>query len=968
MPDINMDVLKKIILITFIGVFSFCSTSAQSEIRDTLHSKIQDGEIIFGKLPNGLSYYIKPLSTPQDKMHLLFYVKAGFNHEETHQMDFSHAIEHLAFDGSLHFPKGISNNVELMNMLKMNDRDLGGTTGFDMTRFIFNAPPDNPEAVRVGLQWFKDIANNLKLSDKDIAKERGILRQEFIYSKGESLIDKYKMISSLFPCKKDYSYFFDHNKNFSQDSLRSFYNQWYRPDLMAVVIVGNLEEPEAMERQIEQVFASLPLNPKKINVRNCDSIFFNRPPQFVIESSQRRSLKAETPGKVTFDFFIRQPSLQEEIYSKEGMTNLLAFQLLVQIIDGRFKELTRKYNPSIEANAIDANKNLSLPQGIKISITTEKNKEMRDLKETFEVLHQLEKFGVSQQELNNVKREWLEIAQSGNPPGPKYWMDEIGKHFIKNEILIPDKQSFLTKWVEGISLEDYNSIILPFLAKRPEDIGVIVPQGHTALQYKESKVRGWIQKAFEQRVIPYYMPQVPVALMDSLQRNNLPKKAYLDKGKTKFGASELVLENGVKVILMPFEPAAGIYKDKVLINAINLKGASAYPAKDFFSAINAGSIIQNAGVGQYDKFMVERFLAATEINNVRPFIGYKESGINGISGVEDLEKMMGLIYLYFTEPRINRKAFKDWKTNQIKQYENPSYNLITTDFRNAIKDLTKDNYLPLVLGDRQLNGTKAYKGLRHTDAKNGLSIYKHIFGNARDFTFIISGDFNLKSVLPIVQKYLGNLPNTQLATVANRAKPVETVLPPGPATHQIAKPIYDMKGSNYALTYIKPTARNEDWKNHLKVEILATLSNLLVQSLRYEKGYSLYNFGVYGKFNKDMQRVEIIFELQGEPHELEQIREECKKIVENIKNGEIRQEFFDQALKKALHSNSTKLLRNHRNMKKRLYEFYRYNESWLDPVEIENYLKSLRMADIIKSSREIYKEDYQYEFVMGSNF
>lgn len=965
MQVINRTGLIRIIILLITGFFSFSLAAAQSEMEETENPETMDSKMRHGKLPNGLTYYIKPLSQLQDKVNLLFYVKAGLNQEEEDQMDLSHAVEHLAFGASSNFPLGVSNNVELLNKMNMSDRDIAGTTGFSSTRYIFNAPPNHPEAINLGLQWFKDIATGLKLNDADIEKERGVLRQEFIYGDSDVANVQLKLISKLFPCRKDYTNFFSHNQTFTPSSLRQFYQQWYRPDLMSVVIVGNIKNPDAMVRQISKEFSDIGSQQKVLKNKDCDRMYYNRPPQFVRVERKPDTLNPYTSGTVEINYFIRQPAFQKARSTKEGIKQLLALQLLIQIIDDRFEEMAKTYNSSYKASCIDPSAHESLPQAIKISITSKNNSEKRASQETFKFLHQLEKFGVTQQEWDKVKKAWIKVVGNSSPSNSQYWLKEIGKNFEEGEILFPEKQRYLKNWLYQLTVEDFNRMIPSFLSNEPDDIGIIAPTGHKALKLTNNEIRLWLRGAYNLPIKPYVVPQIPNTLMDPLMRAKLSIKAFKNKGVTEFGARELILENGVKVVLMAFKPTPGIYDDRIMVTAINPNGAYNFLRKDFYSAINAADIICNTGIGNFDKFTIERYVSESGIEHIRPYISYKESGINGISKLDGLENMLELVFLYFKDPKITETAFEDWKNNQNFQYQNPSYNLSSTDFKNTIKALTMDNYLPLVLGGRQLSGSKANKGLNDINLNKAYNIYQELFGNAQNFTFLISGDFDMDSVIPLVQKYLGNLTSQNISKISSLEKN-ETSLISGPIFYKFISPGYDMKSIHYALTFIKPLDTNEDWRDHIKTEILSGMTHQLSQGLRYDQGISLYNFGVYGDFNKDLQRSEIIFNIQCESDELEIIRQECKKIIEDIKKGRVNSDVFEQAIKRSLNLFNKSNLDLHRNMKKRLYEHYRYQESWIDSTEIVNYIKTLKIEDIVKYSQEIYIEELQYEFVMGN--
>src|SRR5690606_35888974 len=243
---------KKIINKIFInvGLTFFLNFSILSAQMITKENQIPlDPSIRHGQLANGFTYFIKNLEIPSKKINMHLYVKTGNIHQKQNQLNFAHALEHLAFKCAPNFPENLLNNPELLIQYDMEKRDVFGYTRTMYTSYNFNIPRHNFDAMRTGLLWFRDISN-LQLTNEKIETERGPLRQEAIYKLGSKIqrwYTKSNMESQLFPFKLDYSDFFDHNQNFSSDSLKAFYKKWYRPDQMALVIVGNINNIDVIE-------------------------------------------------------------------------------------------------------------------------------------------------------------------------------------------------------------------------------------------------------------------------------------------------------------------------------------------------------------------------------------------------------------------------------------------------------------------------------------------------------------------------------------------------------------------------------------------------------------------------------------------------------------------------------------------------------------------------------------------------
>ena len=629
--------------------------------------------------------------------------------------------------------------------------------------------------------------------------------------------------------------------------------------------------------------------------------------------------------------------------------------------------MEENYNQFYRIGASDVRKYGGLPLSLKISISAGNDSEKQALQETSEVLHQIRKYGATKEEWDETKRAWIKSLEDKNLSSPNYWSEQIEKHFVDGEVLLAGEQDHLKEWLNETSLTEFNKLIKQFLPRTPDDIGIIAPTGHKVLHYSEKEVRSWINGAFKKQVSPYVPPQVPLEVMALEQRSGLKKKDVVDRQIAGFGAEELSLENGVKVVLMPYKPSPGLQENTIMLHGFRKQGASMYPEKKFFSAYNAPSIVRNAGIGGMDKFQLGRFLNSTNGLQVVPYIVYEESGIHGKAGQANLEHLFQLIYLYFVSPQKSEEAFEDWKKIKVENYENSRGGVVAADFDNAIRDLTQNKFLTPVFGRRTLKGTKAFSSVEQTEFTTAYNIYLDLFGNPGEFTFIVSGNFDKDAVRPLIQKYLGNLPERHTLSSGKETQEASNRLPEGPQFFRVPIPYYEIKSTNYALYFVRKEGKSPSWRERMKVEILAEMTSLKSRELRFDKGFSLYNFGVRGGFNRDLNRNEIILRTEAQPEEFPLIRQASYEMIADFKAGNISMDIYDQAVNKVLQTYGRSSMEKHYNMQERLYAYYRYDEPWLDPEEIEKFIESLRYKDIIETARAFYQDQYMYEFVMGED-
>src|SRR5690606_14795183 len=379
-------------------------------------------------------------------------------------------------------------------------------------------------------------------------------------------------------------------------------------------------------------------------------------------------------------------------------------------------------------------------------------------------------------------------------------------------------------------------------------------------------------------VIPYKLPEIPKLLMSNEKIANLKKNKYVDKGIGKSGARELLLTNGVKIILKPNDD---ISPSKIKLHGFSPNGALCFPNRNQSSAINASNVVRNTGVGKMDKFTLKRFLSNTSVR-VSPYTGFMETGIVGSTDFEDIEKMFQLIYLYFTSPRKNKVAYNDWKLREQNAYLNPTYGLIPADFSNSIRKVTGNNFLSRgpVSFTRALMGTERFESIKKTNLDMAYKAYNKLYGNIKDFTFIITGDFTFDSIIPLTQKYLGNLPNVSKLSECTSGDVNSNPLPLGPIYKEILPfEYYTMKNVSYASRFISKAENPGDWKEQIKIDVLGKIIGKLGWNLRFNKGYNIYLITAFGKYNMDMQRYELGFNLSCSNEELALLREECKQKI-----------------------------------------------------------------------------------------
>ena len=920
-----------------------------------------------GQLPNGFTYFIKPLSTPNNKLHLRLYHKAGQNQESYRERGFTHALEHLAFKSTRNFPHGLEKD-SIVRKMNMGVYDFSGLNGTLSTEFIFDAPQNSEEILETGLAWFKDITTNLTLSKKDIDDVRGELRQEFVLRMGENgneVSAEIELLSKLFPCVEDYKDYLEHLSTFNPEELRQFYRDWYRPELMALSVVGEIKDIDQLEKKIKEIFSSFTSQGFSKALKNCEDEYFEQPSKFVIVERNAKSFQDKLLDQVELYTIFRNP----EVFKNSGMRvdqrQLIITELLASVINSRLKEITSEYC-SFTAGVHDWYNLSGLPPTLTISTTVDNELEKESFQKVFQILNQINVFGITESEFSEMKAKHNNYLLYKKEKDAQSWNSSFNRHFVWNEALPSDGEDDLLQWLSDYDLSDFNRFAQQFLSKQPEDLAIIAPKGHPALLYTETDIRSWIEEVQETSTPRYLPPKTPENLLSPNQIKKLDNIGFKNFKARATGATEIILDNGIKVVLKKTGPPSKSNLANIYIRGFTKKGASSFSVDMYSSAINAPGIVINAGVNDLSKFEINRFLAdhSLLLSSVTPYIDYDEAGIEAKGSFEQLETIFQMIYLYFVKPNKSKEAFDDWKLQQLRQYQSPSANLTKTDFLNNAKDYLKDYTLPVLLGAGRPEGTEAFESILETDMNKAYSIYKTLFGNANQFTFLISGQFEYDFIIPLIQKYLGNLPNRKDLIKTGSCNKVEEI-EPGPVLKKFPAPeYYEIKNTVYGIWYVLKAKEPTDWKEQLRIEALGGVLNNKVWALRIKKGYSLYSLGAAGENNTHMQRFEVKSIIEPAPEELEAIRQEYRQMVSEIKNGDISDYEFSQGLDWVKFMHSVQWLSQPRIVNQRLYNHYKYDYPWIEPEEEEEFVNSLNIKDIIKVGNKIFKEENLYEFIM----
>lgn len=806
---------KSLVILCTFGMLSMTSISASAQGLSTQKVPL-DPSVKTGKLKNGITYYIKKNAEPKNRAELRLIVKAGSVLETDAQQGLAHFMEHMNFNGTTNFPKN-----ELVNFLQKTGvrfgADLNAYTGFDETVYMLPIPTDSAGLLEKGIQVLDDWAHGALLDPAEIEKERGVVLEESRMGRGaqQRMRDKYlKMIlnnsryAERLPIGKDSVL-----KSFKPETIKSFYKDWYRPDLMAVVAVGDFDVAK-VEAMIAQKFGGIPVtpNPKK-------RVEYNIP----LDGNTNVAIVTdpEYPQNV-IQLIYKQPNSKEK--SLQDVRNNIAQALYNAMMGQRMQELTQKANPPFLFGSsnygdflgnLDAYTSIALakdPSSIETALTALLEENAR-----------VQKFGFTAPELDRAKKDFMNsIEQAFKEKDKTKSANHVGEyvdHFLhqKPYMGIEAYYAFLQKHIDGVKLEEVNGLAKKYITDKNRAVVIMGPEKAKDALPTEARIRTMLAETGKN--VTAYVDDV----LDSPLLATEPKAGKITAEKTneKLGITELTLSNGVKVLLKPTD----FKNDEILIQATGKGGFSLFPGERE-SGVFTSYMIQSGGVGPYNQTQLQKFLAGKTVSG-GPYVTELKEGVEGSTSPKDLETTLQLMYAYFTEPRKDKEVVSGMLSNQKSYLENMRKTLtpdkVYSDSLNAVLTSNNPDRRPLTP-----------ESIDKVSLDRAVEIYKNRFADASDFVFTFVGAFKVDAIKPLLEKYIGGLPSTDRDDTYKHPN----IFPP---KGRIEKTIYKGLEPKSKVTLVTSGEYDYSPENNIQIEALQEVLQIkLIEALREEES------GVYG--------------------------------------------------------------------------------------------------------------------------
>ncbi len=827
----------------------------------------QDPKVSKGILENGMTYYVRSNENPKNRAELFLVVKAGSVDEDDDQQGLAHFCEHMSFNGTKNFPKH-----ELINYFESIGMEFGpeinAYTSFDETVYMLKVPLDSAEFMEKGLQVLYDWACQNTDSDEEINNERGVILEEL---RGRKSADE-RMRKEWWPVFLHKSKYADRYvsgkpeiiENCSPEALRRYRKDWYRPDLQAVIVVGDFNQEE-MVKKVKEKFSSIPAVKKPREKKYFEIPDHNETLVKIVTDKE-----AQVPVSYLFYKHPLEKSKTVGDYREsivEGLIN--------GMINNRLSEKTQLADPPFIMGQ-SAYSELIGPKSAYLSIVVSQGDRIETgIKAVLIENERVLKFGFTETELERQKKAMLnsieKVYNERNNQKSINYAEEYKRNFLLTEEPFPGIErefEYYKSFMPGISVDEVNALVKKWVTDNNRVVIITAPENEKTTVPTEDQILALLGEEKNTPIEPYKDAVSDVPLVEYEPSGS---KVITEKNIENVDAVEWTLENGATVVVK----STDFKEDEILFNAWSLGGNSLYNSEDEISAGLATDVLTMSGIAGFDKITLDKMLAG-KVFRVSPGISQLRESFSGSSSVKDVETLLQMVYLYFTEPRFDANSYQSILTRMAGILENKS-----ASPESAFSDtltVTMANY-----NKRVRPMTKEL--LQEADFKRIQQIAKERFKNAADFKFFFVGNINQAEFKPLVEKYIGGIPS-----VSERENWVDLKIekPDG-----VVEKVVNRGQEEKSIQYIVFHGDFEyNAQNQVQLDAVGKiLTTRLLEVIREDKSsvYSISANPSSTKFPKEEYTISIVYGTS--PQKLDELKKAVFDIItEYKKNGPTEEE------------------------------------------------------------------------------
>ena len=926
--------ILSIILFTATTVLGFSQTINNNDLLPV------DESIKKGVLPNGMTYYIKSTDVVKDAASYYIIQNVGSVLENDNQQGLAHFLEHMAFNGTKNFPgKGILNTLQKHGAVF--GKDINAYTSFDETVYNLNNIPTKDGLVDTCLMILKDWSNYLLLTDEEIDAERGVIKEEWRTRQNGQM----RLFQTSLPIT------FNHSKyasrlpiglmsvveGFEYKALRDFYHDWYRTDLQAIAIIGDVDVAE-VEKKIIASFSEIPAveNPKE---------------RFVVDIPENDALlyslgKDPEVSTANISFGIRhKKSLETETVS--DLKRSLLESMATSMLSARISEKAQKPEASFLGARVGYGQMSRTSNSFSMNVAPKPNQQKEAFQEVLTEVVRAVKFGYIQPEIDRAVAKLTTSYE--NQIAKKDDMSHgqieraIQNNFLNNSTITDiEKEYALAKQIlSTVTPEELNNTIKRLYADKNRYVNVTGVEDQDNLT--EEQVKQIIASVENDASLqPYSEALAGKTLVSDL--NIKPGKISKTTTNKETGATTYMLNNGIKVHYKFVDKE----KDKVSLNAVSYGGTSLLSDDELPSASLLGNLVQMSGLADFTATDLQKVLAG-KTASVSPNLSDVSEGFYGGSNTKDVETMLQLLHVYFVKPRFDEKAFQVLQSN-INNY-----------IIRRSKDIGEKMRDSLTIAIYGANNPK--ERIFNQDYVNDISfekikaIYNSRFADASDFEFFIVGDVKEDQLKPLLEKYVASLPtkNTKETYKDNGAEWVSNAI-----DEDIYLAMEDPKASvNIAYKKEMPYTKS----NVIYTDVLGDILQLRVTETVREAEGGAYSPRASASFSREPKSQALVsFRFDCNPDMADKLVDIVNAELQKIANGEINDDDLNKTRTNFIKEREQAKDKNNYDMQV-LTAYFRYNENINDPKNFENIVNKMTKKDIQNMAKQVLEGGKSYEVV-----
>jgi len=924
-----MKLTKRILSILILA--SVCSfTFGQM---DPMQAMPNDETVRTGVLENGMTYYIKSNQEPRERASFYIIQNVGALLEEDHQNGLAHFLEHMAFNGTKHFPdKGIIDFLERHGVAfgeNINAYTIQNQTVYNLS----DVPVNKPGILDSCLLILNDWSNYLLLIEEEIDSERGVIKEEWRTRRTA----QFRMYKSALPyyypnskyAERDVIGDFEVLENFEYDALRDFYHKWYRTDLQAIAMAGDFDAEE-MEKKVIDLFSLIP------PVENAPERPFYEIPDHTVPVFGLVTDKEA--AQTIIRFMIRHRKVKEGPETIMDHREKYIQQLFNAMMGQRLEELVQKGDPPFVFGTIHYADFERGYEALNAFVMPKPNEEDLGFKALLTELERVKRFGFVQGELDRAKAEiltrWEKYYKERDKISNEEYVNDYMNHYLEGDAYISAETGYM--FVQGIlpsiTLDDFNQRLEQWITEENRVLVIEGPEGEDVEHLSEAASLA----IFEQVATAEIEPYKDAELAESLVSEELALAAISEtKELPEFDAVEWTLENGAKVVFRH----ADFEKDQVQIQAYSKGGRSLYgddyvPTTDMLT-----SLVSLYGVGDFDATGLQKMLSGKNVSLQLSLSNISE-GLSGTASPKDMETMMQLLYLHFNHPRFDIEAHEAIIARYAALVEN---------MNNNPQNIMGDS-LSLILTDyHPRTRVVDQEYLKEIDYEKIEEVYTDRFADASDFFFVIVGNMEQEEVKGLMQKYIGAIEDLDRTEMWVDHKVYE----PEGVVEKIIPMALEIPKANVNIVINQEMEYNP--YNRMVMRVIENILDLrYMESIREEEG-GTYGVGIRTNLRHwPLEKATIRISFDCDPTRASELKDKVFEELEKLASEGPSEVDLSKTVENILKDREQNKEHNAYYLGI-IYMYYVHGINLDDPDNYENILKELTAKDVKKVMKAFYK-------------